>query len=530
MRTAIVVGSGPSGAAAAYGLIKAGLHVTMLDVGIEIEPGLRDLCANVGPVDTDAFLGRVRRQRSATGRTRSIPAKMPFGSDFAYRSIGATEVSVDARSRLVTSLALGGLSRTWGANVCHVAEHDVDSWPIRASDLDPHVATLGELVDVSGSAGDILDRRYSAVLASQSESFPLGPQGHWIMSRIGANVEALAARGLYCGRAKLAIGPRYASNGKGCVSCGLCMHGCPYNAIFSSADIVARLRREPGFRYLPGHLVRGFRENGEDVVVRCEELAGGATVQFRAGRLFLACGVIATTALVARSLGLVDHTFTIQDSTKYLFPFLTERRVRGALAHPANTLSQVFVQAVGLGITPRTVHGQLYGYNDLMLDPLRKLLGDSVFRLAPVAAFLLERVMIGMIYLHSDDSGVLKLKIHAEDRGTGLGDVQGEVRARSDAVMDEYLRTLTAARRELGGWPLRYLARRNPPGLSQHFGGTLPMRREPDQWSTDVFGRPWQCTRTHCVDSTILPSIPATPTALILMANALRIAAAVPFL
>jgi choline dehydrogenase-like flavoprotein len=173
------------------------------------------------------------------------------------------------------------------------------------------------------------------------------------------------------------------------------------------------------------------------------------------------------------------------------------------------------------------VHGQLYGYNDLMVDPLRKVLGDSVFRLAPAAAFLLERVMIGMVYLHSDDSGVLKLTVHGEERSTGLGEVRGEASARSDAVLDEYLRTLTAARHDLGGRPLRRLASKNPPGLSQHFGGTLPMKREPDPWSTDVLGRPWQCTRTHCVDSSIFPSIPGTPTALILMANALRIAGAV---
>jgi choline dehydrogenase-like flavoprotein len=170
------------------------------------------------------------------------------------------------------------------------------------------------------------------------------------------------------------------------------------------------------------------------------------------------------------------------------------------------------------------VHGQLYGYNDLILDPLRKLVGDAVYPLGRTAAFLFERLMIGMVYLHSDDSGTLKLDVNPDSGHASLGRIQGVEDSKSEVVLDEYMSKLKASRRELGGRPFRILTRRNPPGLSQHFGSSLPMKRERDRWSTDPYGRPWSCERTHCVDSSVLPSIPGTPTALILMANAMRIA------
>ncbi len=522
MRRACVVGSGPSGATCAFSLVRAGIDVTMLDVGFQLEESRRDLTHNTGEIDAKVFLKRVRRHRKLIAKTSFIPAKMPFGSDYAYRQTQASRLQIDKGTTLVCSLALGGLSNAWGANVCLLAAHDMVGWPFRQADFAPYFKDLERLVDVAGSTDDAVNELYDPPL-KQSETYPLGPQGQFVISRVHENAETLKSSGLYCGRAQLAIGKRYATNGEGCVSCGLCMHGCPYNAIFSSTEIVERLKRESSFHYLPGRFVKKFQERNDQVSVFLEDLASGEPGHMQFDRLYLACGAIGTTVIVARSLDLCGHIFEIKDSTKYLFPFMLEQRLHGAMAAPANTLAQVFVQSVDQQSTSRTVHGQLYGYNDLVLEPMKKLLGDAVFSLAPLGAFLLERLMIGMVYLHSDDSGCLKLQVAPEGAGKGLGKVWGEPTPRSDVVLNEFMDKLDSARRELGGHPLRKLVNKNKPGLSQHFGSSLPMKQEPDRWSTDLCGRPWTCTRTHCVDSSVLPSIPGTPTALLLMANALRI-------
>jgi len=246
MRKVCVVGSGPSGAACAFGLVKAGIDVTMLDVGLQLEKSLRDLTQKTTDIDKETFLGRVRQQRKLTTRGSYIPAKLPFGSDYAYRHTDATRLQIDKGTTLVSSLALGGLSNAWGANVCLLAPHDMVDWPLCESDFTPYFKELEKFVDVAGSSNDAVNELYGPTI-EQRESYPLGLQGEYILSNVYQNAERLKRTNLYCGRAKLAIGRRYATNGEGCVSCGMCMHGCPYNAIFSSTDIIERLKHDANF-------------------------------------------------------------------------------------------------------------------------------------------------------------------------------------------------------------------------------------------------------------------------------------------
>ncbi len=522
MRRLAVVGSGPSGVASAHALLRAGCSVTMIDVGLRIDPELLPYVRSRAPIAKDAFLETVHRRRRRTlGANPHFPMKVPLGSDFAYRERPETRVSMDASAKVIASLAYGGLSNAWGANVCAIAEHDMGDWPLRASELTPYFRLVKEFLPVSARS-DGLDELYPFSLGDE-ENYEIGPQGRDLLEELGPHQERLRGAGIYAGRAKLAIGRRYATNGKGCVSCGLCMHGCPYEAIFNSASVVERLASQTGFTYRAGLLVERFAESKGGVTIDLKDLQSGATERLVVDKLFLACGPLNTTAVVARSLGWCDHVFTVKDSQKYLFPFLRRRRSRGALREPGNTLSQLFVQATGLRSTSHIVHGQLYGYNDLMIDALRSRIGGWADRLGALAAPAFERLMIGMVYLHSDDSGTLEFRV-SPDPGRGYGAVRGvPARARSDAVLGEFLGRLLEARQEFGGRPIRAGVKRLLPGESIHYGGTLPMRETPQKFESDVLGRPWGCQNVHGVDASILPSIPATPPALVLMANAARI-------
>ena len=61
-------------------------------------------------------------------------------------------------------------------------------------------------------------------------------------------------------------------------------------------------------------------------------------------------------------------------------------------------------------------------------------------------------------------------------------------------------------------------------GQSYHCGGTLPMQKKKTKnLSTDLLGRPKNFKRIHCIDASVLPSIPATTITLSVMANAYRI-------
>jgi choline dehydrogenase-like flavoprotein len=61
------------------------------------------------------------------------------------------------------------------------------------------------------------------------------------------------------------------------------------------------------------------------------------------------------------------------------------------------------------------------------------------------------------------------------------------------------------------------------PGRGYHSGGSFPMREVPGVGETDFLGRPYGRTRTHIVDSSVFPTIPAATITLSVMANAWRI-------
>ena len=78
------------------------------------------------------------------------------------------------------------------------------------------------------------------------------------------------------------------------------------------------------------------------------------------------------------------------------------------------------------------------------------------------------------------------------------------------------------------GITLRSRLRLDLPGGGYHSGGTLPMRRIPETFETDTLGRLPSLPGVHVVDASVLPTVPASPTAFTVMANAHRIASEVP--
>ena len=88
---------------------------------------------------------------------------------------------------------------------------------------------------------------------------------------IGISPGALTGLGFEYGYSRLAVGRLPQNGDAGCVDCGLCLYGCPYSLIYSSAHSLPELESFPGFRYVPGHYVE-----------RVEEKQGLVTIHGRA--------------------------------------------------------------------------------------------------------------------------------------------------------------------------------------------------------------------------------------------------------
>jgi choline dehydrogenase-like flavoprotein len=204
-----VLGSGPSGAMAAYQLICSGLRVTMLEAGT-IEP--QGMLVRVG--------GRNVFRRSA-----------PLDFEEHFKATG------DPDTRWVRTLQPGGLTNQWTGAVPRFAPSDFHEgeaiheryrWPIEYEDLVPHYETAERLLTITGPGQDFAQLPGGVVYKRRRLPSDWGPVS-----------DAARGRGQALVAMPLADGPSWLVAQRG-------------QAFNSYSNIVRRLLGNPLFSWRPG--------------------------------------------------------------------------------------------------------------------------------------------------------------------------------------------------------------------------------------------------------------------------------------
>lgn len=511
----LVVGSGPSGIAAAQARLARGHAVVMIDAGAELEPAREAARLALGqkpPADwsiaeRDAW--RAPQFATPPGRVRR------FGSDFAIEA--AEDTFADPGGlELRASHAAGGLSNLWGSAVLPSFQADTADWPVTAGDLRPHYQAVARFLPISGGR-DALAEMFPALDMTGMTPLAPGHQAEALLARWKRRVEAGdQSGGAVLGLARQAVAP-------GCRLCAQCLHGCPWRLIWSGRDGLAALRQQPGFTYRPGAPVRRFDETPHSVRLT---LTDGTVVE--GARAFLATGVLESARILLASrpaLGQLD----LRDSPHGFLPLLERPRPFGPRRPrpdrvPHHTLVKLFLEVSAPDLSPYLIHSQIYGYNEFYARELLASYGRRLPGSAPLWRALARRLMVAQIFLHSDHGPVARLRPAADGRLSVEVRPAADLPARFAAAAARVGRTLVQA----GMLPLTMAARPGGPGSSFHAGATLPMARAPGPSESDGLGRPAGLSRLHVVDASVLPAIPATTITLTVMANAHRIASEAP--
>lgn len=519
-----VIGSGPSGVSAAVALLGRGCEVTMLDAGLELEPDREALVrrmAEQDAADWDAqAVGRIKEnmESGASG----ILLKYAYGSDFPYRE---TDLHAPREAKgvgLLPSMAKGGLSNVWGAAVLPYLREEFKGWPVTREQLEPHYrAVLGFMKLTAGR--DDLEERFPLYC---DDCAPVRPstQAESFIEDLRKSRDLLKQRGFLFGYSRIAVAPRN-RHGRECAACGLCMYGCPYGLIYNSASTLDELCADARFKYVRGVVVEKFSETagGVEIVARSRE--SGARLTFDARRVYVAAGVLASTRMLLESTEAYDRPLTLRDSQYFLLPLLRYKSTPEVFGEGLHTLSQAFVELFDSEISEKSVHLQIYTYNELYKQAIRNSLGPAHRALRFASNAFLKRFLLVQGFLHSDLSATIEVRLEAP-RGGSPGKLLLEARenALTAGVLKKVVAKLRRSRALLRGVPLSPMMKVGDAGRSFHAGGTLPMRREPAECETDLLGRPKGFKRVHVVDSSIFPSINASPITFTAMANAHRIA------
>ncbi len=516
--THCVIGSGPAGVSCAKALIERGAETLMLDAGIELEPHRAELVRKLGSLKVSQWAPEeiAALKEGMRASSKRVPQKLAFGSDYPYRE---AEEHVpwegrDAGAR--PTLAFGGFSAVWGAAVLPYCDEDMEDWPIKSAHLAPHYRAVLEFSGFAGRRDDL--EELFPLHCENPEALRLSRQAEILLKRLARHGAALRESGWRFGQARLAVRAVDTPKGPGCLYCAMCLYGCAYGCVYNSADTVREMRSDSRFKYQRDVIVTRLRENAQTVVIEGYHRQTRQPLSFEASRVYLAAGVIPTTQILLRSQNAYDRPVRARDSQYFLFPLLMARRVRDARDEPAYTLSQLFIELNNRRVSRRAVHVQIYAYNDVIAQTVRRRLGPLKIFARPIE----ERILIAQGYLHSDESPEIEMTLKRD----GLKDVllletkpNPETRRVVARVLSEFMRNAP----RLGAAPLTPMLELTRAGQGFHSGGSFPMRARPKAFESDCLGRPHGWSRVHAVDATILPTVPATTITLPVMANARRI-------
>jgi choline dehydrogenase-like flavoprotein len=506
-----VIGSGLSGVAAAAALIRRGFRPTILDAGIRQDTEAAALKARLASVEPDDWtaedIEQVRRMGPAS--RNGIPRKLSFGSDFAYRDVDK-ETSADLRqSILLRSFASGGFSNVWGGVIQSFPADEFHHWPVAHSQLSRHYSDIQEFMQCP------VDQPVSPSIQTRA-----------LYEDLSRHRIALESAGIQFDYAKLAIRTSdTARDGKGCRHCGLCLHGCPYDSIFSAATALTRFIREGLVQHVPGVIVDRISEVNGRIRIESRSVDNQAPRTFDGHTVFLAPGLLETVRILLNSTaGKHRHATTvkIRQSDIFTLPLLRYHSTSGIDRERLHTLCQMVVNITDDAICRHPVHLQLYGYNDLYRQLLADRTGFLGRPLSRVLRSVSERLFMAFGYLHSDVSSGIQLTHAAEQQGRLR--VEGQPNPEAPRVGRAVAKKLLRSRKYLRTLSVSHELKFDVPGGGLRSGGCFPMRRRPADLETDPFGSIAGLPGVHLVDSSVLPTVPAGPLAFTVMANAHRIA------
>jgi choline dehydrogenase-like flavoprotein len=154
---AIVVGSGPGAAFAAYGLL--GRRILVLDVGFDAPPPvLKGNVYELRSASEDLFPELIGEQFQSLHNLHQRPMSLKLkGPQVSYIVKGWRELTPIASKTFegVLSLSKGGLANGWGAGVYRFTDEDLRGFPICAGDLRPYYDEITRLIGVSGANDDL---------------------------------------------------------------------------------------------------------------------------------------------------------------------------------------------------------------------------------------------------------------------------------------------------------------------------------------------------------------------------------------
>ena len=489
----VVVGSGPSAAAAVQEIVSKGKEVLILDSSAPKEEATLSRKSIAGALNQKieyAFFDAAYSQ--LIEKEDGSFVKRKFGQDVVRKN------HARYRSNTYISNTKGGFSEVWGSVVLPAPPETSRKYPF-VKELNYYQASMLNDLPKCGN---------SQSLSKFAPGLQIRPFDNLKLSELQHRIPTHDISTFLVFPTILCVSVEGANS---CIDCGKCLTGCPVGAIWSSSEMISQV--ENLVDYKQNCIVKSFKEEKNNVVITYLNLNDDIEMQVSANVLMLGAGVFGTAEILLNSQVNQANIYG-KDSTVVQAIHLTKplkKSIKG------KTLSEVTIVKNLEGSEYQ--YCQIYRFNRNTLDALNF---KSWFLNNLIKVFLpvLERIcVISFTYFPHSESGSFQLLSN------------GEVMFQSKSkvlTLKHYFRRIKAVapmmlEMKILPWPV-YLVLKDR-GQGMHFSSTFPYSESEVHGNySNTTGNPCNTKRIFLLDASGLIEPIQGPPTLFVMANARRIA------
>jgi len=519
----IVIGSGPTGAVLVNQLLKYNKKVALIDIGNLIENKHQEIKKDFLKYKSKERFLKSISQNKILNKYKNPHIKFPFGSEFVYKTNPFESFLSNDNLDFIISNAYGGLSNIWGTMVSPFFYKDIKNWDISFEDFYKNKLEAEKIIPISSSDDNLKD--FFNINFGSCHKFNLSSSASSFIDSLNDKKDYLNKQGIFFGRSKLAVGNYYSFNKVECQECGLCHYGCPYECMFNSSQLLEQIKFNKNFLYINNKFAEKINYNKPQSDLECIDINTKKKFLYSSKNIFICCGPISTAALLFRSNLIKSDKIIFKESQRFFLPIFKKKNINSSIDQNKNTLSEIYLEIFNKNLLSKSIHLQYYTFIDIILKPLEKYFGRSIYLLPKMFPYIFGRINLIVGYLHSDySSKIVMSRLSNDSQGKYQYSLVSEKNTQVKNNIDSIVNFLKINLKK-DFYIFNSLVNINLTGASYHYGSSLPMsvyeNNLKDQ--TNLNGELSHFKNIFILDSSILPDMPAHPTTFNVCVNVVRV-------
>jgi hypothetical protein len=524
----IVIGSGATGAIAAYALAEAGVDVAVLDVGMEDErykssiPDKDFISIRQEEKDQkDYFLGK--NYEGIPWNTSRVGSQLTPPRNFLTAGI-QNFLPFDSDSFMpMESMAKGGLGGGWGLGCYAFSKKELDAIGLNHAAIQKGYDAVAEHIGISGERDDAAPYCLGDLKNFQPVS-KLEKNLEGIFASYKKQKDSLNRKGVFVGRTALALLTQDKDDRSALKYKDMYFWTDKDRSAYRSWMTIEQLQKKNNFSYHKNCLVTKFKEQVDGVAVYVKRTDTNEEQVFSCKKLILSPGVLGTARIVIRSFDHKKEQLPVICNPYCYIPCIQWRMMGKGTEQLRAGLGQLMLFLDEKGDNFDVPMSTLYSYRSLLLFKLIKETPLNYADARIIMQYLESSFTIAGLH-HPERPSSSKFVRMKQDAASFTGDVltgQYILSGEELAANEKRENKIKWALKKLGCRPLRTV--HTPNGGSIHYAGTLPFSESGELFSVHQNGKLAGTKNVFVADGSGFNYLPAKGLTFTLMANAYNVA------